>query len=104
MYYIARSLKKSQIKKNGRFNEKVLCYKLICPNVIYYALYPRVGNLIDTNDLPIRTLGSDLFCNCSKCRIGRQDCLQTTCENCFGKMADKAKVTLNEKEINKISR
>ena len=104
IYNIAKCLKENQKEKKVRFNEEILYYKLICPNVIYYALYPKVGNLVDTNDVPIRTLGSDLFCNCSKCRIGRQDCLQTNCENCFGRMADKTKVMLNDKELNTSSR
>ena len=103
IYYIAKSLKKQHTKKNVRFNEKILYYKLICPNVIYYALYPRVGNLIDTNDLPIHTLGSDLFCNCSNYRIGKQDCSQANCKRCFGKMADAQKVMLISNKVDKVS-
>ena len=68
------------------FSNTVLCHKLVAPQLIYHALFPKEVQLKDIFDPPIRKLPNNLYCICSKCRLGLPKCAPgRACDECFGK-------------------
>ena len=71
--------------KRVRFNEKVICLKLITPSEIYHCLYPKDIALKDICDPPIRKLESNIWCTCNRCRMLLPGCSkEDACDMCFG--------------------
>ena len=82
---IVKLLKNTDIKKQVKFSKEVICYKLICPKEIYFALHPKTIEIRESFDPPIRTLDVNLFCCCKKCRMRLSGCEKEACDQCFGK-------------------
>ena len=89
-------------KLSVSFDSKVVAFKLICPEKIFFALSPKSIPLKDVFEPPIRKLAGEIFCYCARCRLLIGNCQQEACAECFGKHA-RGRSVLDEGVVDKVS-
>ena len=82
---IVQHLKPKRPVKRVRFDEQVVCLKMVAPTEIYHCLYPKITALKDSFDPPMRKLESNIWCVCARCRKLLPGCSKDqACDMCFG--------------------